>query len=249
MLIIKRRKWLRYSIQFLASFGIVALAWLVVNTQRSLILETYSLLTRPLYKEPSLESPHSVNLRVEELKAQVTELKAQNKQLKTLLKYTENRPEKTILAPVIARSPDQWWDQVILGRGQTAGIKTGYIVTGTGGLVGRIIEVTPNTSRVLLISNPTSTIGGIINRSRSMGIIKGKNNAQAVIQFFEKVPSVKKGDLVMTSSVSQLFPSGYLIGKIKSLQPSQGPAPEAIIQLTASVSSLEWVLVHPFAPL
>ncbi len=255
MLTITRRKWVRYGSRLILSLGLLGLAWLIVNTQRYLVVEVYAWLTHPFHRESSLvqktqslEARLLENIQIKELKAQVAEYQAQNQQLKTLFKYSQSTSQKSILAPVIARSPDNWWSQIILGRGQSSQIKVGDVVTGIGGLVGRVIEVTPNTSRILLISNPTSRVGGIINRSRSMGIIQGKNNSQAVIQFFEKVPNVKKGDLVMTSSVSQLFPSGYLVGRIKSVQSSTGPAPLALIQLSVPLNNLEWVLVHPFSP-
>jgi rod shape-determining protein MreC len=65
------------------------------------------------------------------------------------------------------------------------------------------------------------------------------------MQFFDKVPDVRRGDVVATSSVSKLFPSGLPIGRIESVNLDKTPAPEAVIELTAPMSSLEWVVAYP----
>jgi rod shape-determining protein MreC len=146
----------------------------------------------------------------------------------------------------VGRSADYWWQQVTLGRGSQDGIKEGFVVTGIGGLVGRVISVTPHTSKVLLVSDPSSRVGASISRSRDMGLIKGQGDQTAVMQFFEKVPDVRPGDIVTTSAVSTRFPSGLPIGKVKSVNLESGPAPEATIELSAPLNYLEWVIVHPF---
>jgi len=246
MVINRRQKITRYSVRTVISACILLGTWFLVNSQRTLLLEIFATLQVPFQKEYALSTKDLRNRQIDELNAEIAELKTQNAQLKSLFKYSEDKPQNEILAPVIARTPDQWWDQIIIGRGQNEGIQVGYIVCGLGGLVGRVIEVTPNTSRVLLLSNPESTLGAIVSRSRSMGVVKGKGNSQATMQFFQSLPDIKVGDSVMSSNVSQLFPPGYFIGYISSINTDKGPAPEAIIQLTSTVKSLEWVVVYPF---
>ena len=173
------------------------------------------------------------------------ELDQQNRQLKTLLGYVEAQKQPLVTAPVIGRSSDDWWQQLIIGRGSNHGIQVGAAVTGIGGLVGRVEQVSPNTSRVKLVSNASSRIGVTVSRSRSMGFIKGEGSQISVMQFFEKVPDVRPGDVITTSSVSSLFPPGLPLGRVQSIASAQGPAPEAKIEFSASIDNLEWVLVHP----
>lgn len=241
-----RRKWTNYTAKVVISLGMLGLAWLLVNLQKTLILEIFAFFKANLGQNPPTQKSFLSNTKIRQLESEIAELKQQNQQLKSLLKYSQETSQQNILAPVIARSPDQWWDQIILGRGNNSGVKVGDTVSGLGGLVGRVVEVTPNTAKVILISNPTSILGSIITRNRSMGIVRGRGDQEVVMQFFEKVPSVKVGDAVMSSSVSQLFPPGYLIGYICSLQSSKGPAPEAVVRLTAAIKSLEWVMISPF---
>ena len=85
----------------------------------------------------------------------------------------------------------------------------------------------------------------MIGRSRYMGIMRGRSNNKAVMQFFEKTADVRKGDFVMTSSISQLFPPGLPVGQVESVDLSKNPAPEATIKLSAPMNNLEWVVVSP----
>jgi rod shape-determining protein MreC len=78
-----------------------------------------------------------------------------------------------------------------------------------------------------------------------MGFMRGQGSNRAVLQFFDKVPDVRRGDAVSTSPVSQLFPAGLAVGRVESVNLDKSPAPEAIIELTAPVSYLEWVIVYP----
>ena len=57
---------------------------------------------------------------------------------------------------------------------------------------------------------------------------------------------MKVGDVVVTSSYSQLFPKDIVIGRIVDLDLNKSPAPEVIVELTAPLDILEWVEVLPF---
>lgn len=242
-----RVKWTQYGRQIILLGFVLALAWLVRQTQGAAILEVYYWLSRPFQAEsPAAVENRLRNARIVELEQQVAELQQQNQQLKQLLKYSETQKQLVITAPIIGRSASEWWKQVTLGRGSQDDIEAGFVVLGVGGLVGRIIAITPHTSRVLLVSDPTSQVGANISRSRSMGVVKGKGSQLAAMQFFEKVPDVRPGDVVVTSSVSRLYPGGLPIGRIKSVNLESGTAPEAVVELTAPIDDLEWTIVRPF---
>ena len=239
--------WTRRGFQ-IALLGIVlATAGFLRQTQGAFISEIYYWLARPFQGEENLQIQGQLtNARIQELEQRLAELEYQNQQLEKLLGYFESQKQPVIAAPIVGRSADYWWQQVTLGRGSQDGIKENFIVTGIGGLVGRVVSVTPHTSRVLLVSDSTSRVGASISRSRDLGLIKGQGSQTAVMEFFEKVPDVRPGDVVTTSAVSRLFPSGLPIGKVKEIKLKSGPAPEATIELSAPLDYLEWVIVHPF---
>jgi rod shape-determining protein MreC len=247
MFTVRRVKWTRLGVQAFLIIAVMVVAWLLRQTQGAAIQELYYWLVRPFQSESAtVVEKQLTNARIVELEQQIAELEQENQQLRKLLGYFEKHKQTAITAPIVGRSADNWWQHVILGRGSRDGIKVGYPVTGVGGLVGRVIEVTPSTSRVLLIGDPNSRVGATVTRSRSMGLIKGQGSQIAVMEFFEKVPDIRPGDIVTTSTVSQLFPAGLPIGRVQSVDLEKGPAPEAKIILTAPVNRLEWAIVQPF---
>lgn len=241
---ILRRWWDRKGVAIVLGGLTLSAAWMVRQTQGAALFEAYQLMTRPFQLGPTKEAALT-NARVQELQQRLVELDSQNQKLKELLDYSKSQKQKGITAPIVGRSADHWWQQVTLGRGSQDGINVGYIVMGSGGLVGRVVNVTPNSSRVLLISDATSKVGAVVSRSRSMGFMRGQGSNRAILQFFDKVPDVRRGDVISTSPVSQLFPPGFPLGRVESVNLDKSPAPEAVIELTAPVSYLEWVIAYP----
>lgn len=180
-----RRWWDRNGIR-LGLMGLaLGSAWIIRQTQGGLIYEVYRGLSQPFIQVPEQTEPRK-DARTLELEQRLVELESQNRQLQELLGYVEQRPSQGSIAPVIGRSADHWWQQVILGRGQRDGIQLGAIVSGDGGIVGRVVQVTPNTSRVLLVSDPTSQLGVTISRSRNMGYIRGQAANRVIMEFLIK---------------------------------------------------------------
>ncbi|BAU43670.1 rod shape-determining protein MreC [Leptolyngbya sp. O-77] len=240
-----RRWWGKNGLRLGLAVLALSTAWMLRQTQGAFVLELYRAISAPFQAKGPTRAEILDNAQVQELQQRLIELESQNRRLQELLNYNATQPQPGIAAPIIGRSADHWWQQVTLGRGRRDGVKVGSIVSGTGGLVGRVVQVTANTSRVLLVSDPTSRIGVTVSRSRFMGYMRGQSGNRAVMEFFEKVPDVKPGDVVSTSSFSQLFPPGLPVGRVESIDFSKSPAPEAIVELSAPISTLDWVLVAP----
>ncbi len=219
------------------------------QTQGALLLEVYEAITSPLQMLQTGQTPEERlrDARLLELQTRIVDLESQNKKLQDLLGYVEKEPvaSRSIPSRVVGRSADHWWQQITLNRGANSGIQEGYIVKAEGGLVGLVESVTPNTSRVLLISDLKSQVGVTISRTAAKGVLRGDSSNEAVLEFYEKVPNVKVGDLVSTSTYSQKFPSGLAVGKIKSLDLKKLPASVAKVELFPPIRSLDWVAVYP----
>jgi rod shape-determining protein MreC len=242
------RRWWDKNALKLAGFGVVigGTYW-ALQTQSALVFEIYNFISYP-FQPKAGQMDYLKTAQVRQLQDELQELKSQNKQLKQLASYTASVPTKGILAPIILRSPDNWWQQVTIGRGSLDGVAVNHIAVGTGGLVGRVISVSAHTSRILLVSDPTSTIGVLIGRTRNMGTLHGTRADRAELEFFDKRPTVKKGDIVSTSAVSQRFPTGLAVGRVIDINLNQSPAPVATVEFTAPLGYLEWVTVHPHNP-
>lgn len=242
-----RRWWTRHALKAGLITLAVSSAWVMRAHDGAVVYEAYNWLTRPL--QPGLSRDEQFESSyILELQQRIVELEYQNRSLQTLDAYTATLPAEGIRAAVIGRAADHWWQHAILNRGSRSGVAVGHVVTGPGGLVGRVVAVSPSTSRVLLISDPTSRVGAKVSRSRAMGVVRGQSNNRVVIEFFEKIPDVKAGDVIVTSSYSRLFPRDIPIGRIESIDLTKSPAPEAVIQLSSPLPVLEWAIVHPFEP-
>ncbi|MEM9447631.1 MAG: rod shape-determining protein MreC [Cyanobacteria bacterium P01_E01_bin.6] len=241
-----RRWWERYSLRVGLSALAIAAAWSVRQLSGAPVLEAYRWMSQPF--QPAMSNADILeNAEFQELQQRLLELEGQNRQLQEMLGYVAAQPTDGVVAPVIGRSADQWWQQITLGRGKNDGIQENDIVAGTGGLVGRISDVTANTSRVLLISDPASQIGVAVSRSRSMGFLRGQGATQAVMVLFDKSPDIRPGDVVTTSTFSQILPAGIPIGQVTSINFNANPSPEAVVEVSAPISALEWVIVYPNA--
>ncbi|MEO0407548.1 MAG: rod shape-determining protein MreC [Cyanobacteria bacterium P01_A01_bin.135] len=239
-----RRWWSTNGLRLGLMVAALSLTWVVRQTNGLPVLELYRWIQQAFQGIPS-NAEVLETARIQELQSQLQEVQQQNQQLRSLVDYPALDGQQTILSPVIGRSTDQWWHQILLGHGSRDGIEVGDVVAGTGGLVGRVSHVTPSTSRVLLLSDPASQVGATVSRSRAMGYLRGQAGNLATLVLFDKVPDIKPGDAVTTSHLSHLFPAGISIGTVRSIDLDKSPAPEALIELTAPISRLEWVVVHP----
>lgn len=247
---ITARRWWEYKG---LQIGLLALilggAWTIRETKGALLREIYQGITSPFQMLQSGTIPEQSiqDARFLELRTRIVDLESQNQKLKNLLGYTEKESgkQKPIIARVVGRSADNWWQQVILNRGTTSGIQEGFIVKADGGLVGLVESVTNNTSLVLLVSDLKSQVGVTISRTSAKGILQGDSSAEGVLEFYEKVPNARVGDLVSTSTYSQKFPAGLAIGRIKSLDLKKLPASIARVELFPPIRYLDWVTVYP----
>ncbi|MGH7198072.1 MAG: rod shape-determining protein MreC, partial [Candidatus Omnitrophota bacterium] len=88
-----------------------------------------------------------------------------------------------IFARVIGRSPVSWNSAFLIDKGADKGIHTQMLVLSGGSLVGRVIEVGPQTSKVLLITDPNSRIGVLLQRTRHQGILYGTSSGECRMKY------------------------------------------------------------------
>ena len=243
-----RQWWNRYALKTGVVVLAVASAWFMRATEGTALYEAYHWITRPM--QPNLNRDQVLeNTYILELQQRIVELENQNRSLRKFEDYVDTLAEPGIRARVIGHAADHWWQHLILSRGSRQGVEVGHIVTAPGGAVGRVVAVSPNTSKVLLITDATSRVGAKVSRSRVLGVVRGQSNDRLVMEFFEKDPDVRVGDVIVTSSYSRLFPSELSIGRVEFIDMTKSPAPEAVIQLSAPSSIIEWVVISPFDPM
>ena len=82
------------------------------------------------------------------------------------------------------------------------------------GLIGRLVDVSWNVSRVLLFIDENSNIDAIVQRNRTQGIISGAGSRGMVLKYISKTQDVKEGDVIVSSGMGGVFPKGWLIGQV-----------------------------------
>jgi rod shape-determining protein MreC len=240
-----KRWWVKNATKLVGATLALGSAGLLWHTQSALLWETYHTISLPF--QPNAYRANAIaDSKVQSLEVELAEIKVQNENLRKQIAAPSDLPKDKIVAPIVGRAVDNWWQHLRLGKGSKDGVQVDSIVLSEGGLVGRVESVTAHTSQVLLATDPTSNIGVLVSRNRQMGYIQGNNDRsdRLILQFLDKNPGVKIGDVVVTSTISQRFPGGLVVGKIVKLDLEKVPAPQAIVKLTAPINALEWVRVY-----
>jgi len=129
-------------------------------------------------------------------------------------KHQTSSLERGIFCRIIGRDPSHWSQTILLNKGQKQGIEIDMAVLGTEGLVGRVIAVEPHWSKVLLITDPDSKVGAILERSRETGLLVGTSRGLLTLEYLSTGADVREGDRVLTAGFGEIFPKGILIGEV-----------------------------------
>jgi len=172
------------------------------------------------------------------------EVYLENARLTGLLGFKQKSGLRLSPARVIARSPDSWSSSAIIDKGKYNGIRHGMVVINPRGLVGRVAESADNTSKILLINDPSLGVSSIVQRSRQEGLVSGTLGANLIMRYLPKDADIVAGDLVVTSGLSQIYPKGLLVGKVIDIgRDLSGLNCYAIIKPAVDCSAIEEVLV------
>lgn len=159
-------------------------------------------------------------------------------------------PFDTVEAAVIARDPTGVLHSIVLGAGSDQGVAVGHVVLSDQGVVGRVSEVGPGYSKVLLVTDSSSTVSALVQGSRATGIVRGQFGDSLVMDWILQTEPVKPGDVVLTAGLGlgndlrSLYPKGLVIGKVVQVQNAETAAYQrAIIAPAVDLRRLEHVLV------
>lgn len=126
------------------------------------------------------------------------------------------RKFKFLEAKVVNNSVNEENNYITLYRGSQQGVKNGMAVLGPDGVVGKVILVSDNYSRVMSLLNRKSKVSGMLKRGFYAGIVDWDGKDPQYVQFrgIPKSAQVKKGDTVLTSNLSGNFPPGLMVGTV-----------------------------------
>ncbi len=179
---------------------------------------------------------------------QLNEYKMENQRLSELLDYKQAMAQRYsfLTASVVARDPGNWFGTVTLNKGFRDGVEEKMTVLTPKGLVGRVISVSARTCEVLLITDPRSGVGALVQDTRTPGIIEGTSGALGMTRMIH-IPNdapVEVGQAVMTSGLGIVFPKGIPVGEIADIRnESSGLFKSADIHPYTDLNRLEEVLI------
>jgi rod shape-determining protein MreC len=180
-------------------------------------------------------------MRVEQVR--LTEDAAQAHRLQTLLAFKEQYISKTVAAQVIGTSGSDFSRIVYIDKGENAGIKPDMAVMTADGVVGKVLLAGPNEARVLLISDQSSGVGAILEKSRLQGVLRGAPNGEVVLERVMSDETVQPGETVLTSGGDQIFPKGLRVGIVTKVANGKDLFLSIKIKPAANLAKLEEVLV------
>ena len=172
------------------------------------------------------------------------ELLATQERLEELLQFKQTINRPVLAAQVIGRDPTGWFKSVIIDKGKWAGLRLDMPVVNAFGVVGRVVSVSSNYAKVLLIIDQNSAVDCLVQRSRDRGMLKGLMSEICKLDYMAKSNDITVGDIVVTSGLGGVFPKGLPVGRILDVKEISGELFKDIkIRTAVDFSKLEEVLV------
>ncbi len=250
----------RYSANLrITAFIVLSLAMMTIDHQYSHLQKlraTLTVLVHPLQSAANLPATlgqwasetlasrahlikENLRLRDEQLilnaKIQKMEfLETENQRLKQLLSSVKTPNDQILIAELLAVDLQPLRHQILINKGQRAGVYDGQPLIGAQGIIGQIIHVGPFSSTALLLTDPMHAIPIQINRNGLRAIAKGTGHSRLIqIEHLPNSADIRPGDLIVSSGLGDRFPAGYPVGVVDSVSRVAG-TPFAEVNVTPS---------------
>jgi len=173
------------------------------------------------------------------------EAERENVTLREQLGYQQAHPQLDVLpAEVVGRDPTNLLRFLTLDKGVQDGVRVDMTVVTPRGLVGRISKVGPNWAQVLLITDVSSSVNAMVQRSRTTGVVQGHAGGRLIMRHIPQGESVQVNDLILTSGLGGGFPKGLLVGRVTEVrQKDIEMFQETEVQSAVNFHRLEQVMV------
>jgi rod shape-determining protein MreC len=175
-------------------------------------------------------------------------LERENMRLRDLLGSSFRLQERVQVAELVTIDLDPFSQQVIIDKGKNYGVYEGQPVLDSQGVMGQVVETSPLSSRVILLTDPSHSIPVQVNRNGLRAVVRGRGLGEPLeMDYLPHNADVREGDLLVTSGLGGRFPVGYPVGRVKSVDFQLGHAFAKITVTPAAnlATSREVMLVLP----
>lgn len=189
--------------------------------------------------------------KIQELEVEIQskqDLAVENERLNNLLKLKQESKYPILPARIVGRDPSNWFNDSIINRGTSDGVKLYMPIVSNGGLIGRVTAVSPLSAQVTMITDERSGVGAIIGEvgnTNALGVVNGvKDKNLLEMRYVSGSVEVKEGDFVYTSGQDGIYPAGLKIGEIVEIRVGSATVPHTIfIKPSSGISSMQEVAV------
>jgi len=185
------------------------------------------------------------NLILEQQVQKLASLTAQNIHLKELLNSSELVGEQVLVAEVVGVDPDPFRHRVTINKGSVDGVYEGQAILDAHGVMGQVVEVSPVSSRVLMLTDMSARIPVQNNRTKYRATAAGSGRKDRLeLLYIPVTGDFREGDLLTTSGLGGTFPEGYPVGIVTRVGYNSGDAFASIeVQPLAETNRSRFVLL------
>lgn len=174
----------------------------------------------------------------------LADTEAENRRLQELLHLREALPHRAVPARIIHQqtAPDR---VLVIDRGSVDGLREDLPVVSPGGVVGKVLAVTRNASKVQCFTDPEAGAAVLVGpeRRQAQAVVRDAEGGRLRLRHLELMAAVEPGDEVRTSGLDQVYPKGWLLGTVDEVVEVPGFEPEVWIRPAVDLRRVEEVLV------
>lgn len=250
----------RYRVDFLATcLLILSLIFIVIDsknkfaTSRKITITIFSPFQRTISYIKHIDNLKNENTELRRQIANLSlqnelfnEMKLENERLKKLLLFEEENKSSMKLIPVqiIAIKGDRLPNSMVVNKGEKSGLKVNLPAITSSGLVGKIVDVQPNTATIQLLLDRDCRVSVMNQRSRIIGIYEWSSKSKGIVKDVPLRADVKIGDKLITSGLGGIFPKGIPVGTISEVKHDPlGLFYQIDIELAVDFSKLEEIFI------
>ena len=184
--------------------------------------------------------------RIAQLEIRMQQERAQAQQTRTLqelLSLRETIAPPTTAANVIGASADAYFRTMSIDKGTGDGLASDMAVLAPAGVVGRIVMPARRAAKVQLLIDRDAAAGVIVERTRAQGVVVGTGTDRFRLDHVPGAADIQVGDRVVTSGIEGIYPRGFVVGQIESIDRQAGQFTNVVVRPAVEFSALETVLV------
>lgn len=191
-----------------------------------------------------LDTLEAQNAELRARLAELEEARQENERLRALVEFAEERKLAKLGAQVIRRPVSIWEGVIQLDRGSKDGVEPGMPVIAADGLVGQVADVSPDSCTVRLITDQQSGVAAMIQSSRATGVLRGSVSGELSLDFVDRAVLPVKGDVVITSGLGGVYPSGIVVGDVTVVEDRRSELyPRVTVESRIRTDRLEEVFI------